>query len=174
MLLSDFLAIARREVLTPEEWPAFAALAHAYWESRLAGQPGLLLQDADLDEADVLIERFTHCPARNVYVHTAIEDLIQKLPGQQPITLAEFERWWALYPRKVAKFSARKSWARLVRSRAMATAVTQALAKQIDYYGWTEADFDPRLIPHPTTWLNQHRWEDEVALADDAHLAGVL
>ena len=61
----------------------------------------------------------------------------------------DFERFWQAYPRKVAKQAARRALAR----------VLQALEQQKTETQWQREN--GRYIPHPVTWLNQGRWEDE-------------
>lgn len=69
-----------------------------------------------------------------------------------------FEDWWAIYPRKVGKGAARKAWKRL-KCDLFAAEMIEKLQVQVDLqYAHTEKQF----IPHPTTYLNQERWEDEV------------
>ena len=71
-----------------------------------------------------------------------------------------FQTFWQLYPRKVAKKQAEKSWKRL--SQAEQTEVLKVLPNHIEY--WRLKETDKEFIPHPATWLNQGRWEDELDL----------
>jgi len=71
-----------------------------------------------------------------------------------------FQTFWQLYPRKVAKKLAEKSWKRL--SQAEQTEVLEALPNHVEY--WRLKETDKEYIPHPATWLNQGRWEDELDL----------
>lgn len=69
----------------------------------------------------------------------------------------DFERFWNQYPRKVGKAKAQTSWGRLnTADRADALAALPSHVRS-----WK--DKDEQYIPHPTTWLNGRRWEDEVA-----------
>lgn len=70
---------------------------------------------------------------------------------------ALFDEFWDLYPLKVGKAKALKSWTRL--SEDDQTEALSVLPKHIR--SWD--DREKRYIPHPTTWLNGRRWEDEVA-----------
>jgi len=72
-----------------------------------------------------------------------------------------FEEFWSKYPRKVAKRAAQKAWAKLS-SQEQKSAV-EALVTHNKYYQvkGTGQEF----IPHPATWLNQGRWEDELEIA---------
>jgi hypothetical protein len=67
--------------------------------------------------------------------------------------LEEFLTFWQAYPRKVSKHNARRAWEK---HRPNLDEVLPALerAKQ----EWN----DPKYIPHPATWINGRRWEDEV------------
>jgi hypothetical protein len=68
---------------------------------------------------------------------------------------ASFERFWAAYPRHVAKLRALKTWRRLKPDAALEARILVAV--QRDRRGWT----DPKFIPHAATWLNDGRWDDE-------------
>lgn len=70
-----------------------------------------------------------------------------------------FERFWTLYPRKVGKLAARKAWQRLNPDRQTIERMMLALEWQKESDQWQQER--GRFIPHPTTWLNQGRWEDE-------------
>lgn len=79
---------------------------------------------------------------------------LQEYIGQ---TDSDFEQFWSVYPKKVAKAEARKAFAKKVRHEDM----TKLLAT-IDKYKRTKQWSDKQYIPHPTTFLNQERWNDEV------------
>ena len=68
----------------------------------------------------------------------------------------KFLEFWKLYPRKVAKVAAQRSWKRLK-------------VKDIDdifkvykehLIRWRGTDI--QFVPHASTWINQRRWEDEL------------
>lgn len=69
-----------------------------------------------------------------------------------------FDKFYTLYPRKQGRRAAEKSYQRLT-SQEQQDAL-DALCNHIEYWKLkqTEKDF----IPHPATWLNQGRWEDEL------------
>lgn len=73
---------------------------------------------------------------------------------------ARFEAFWAAYPRKVGKDAARKAWEKRQPDDALAQAMLDALAVQIAWPQWVKDG--GQFIPHPATWLNQGRWQDEV------------
>jgi hypothetical protein len=72
---------------------------------------------------------------------------------------ARFERFWLAYPRKVAKEAAWKVWERLKPSDELAGVMVDAVRRQQDSPQWRREN--GQFIPHPRTWLNQGRWDDE-------------
>jgi hypothetical protein len=69
-----------------------------------------------------------------------------------------FEQFWKLYPRKVAKRIAERAWKRL--TPAEQKLAMEAVSNHVKYWDmkYTNIEF----IPHPATWLNQGRFEDEL------------
>ena len=70
-----------------------------------------------------------------------------------------FDEFWKAYPRKTNKGFARKVFDKLKVDDAMLTKMIQAIYVQ-NKNVWK--DKDPQYIPHPSTWLNGERWDDEV------------
>tara|TARA_Y100001973_G_C5154638_1_gene310039 strand:- start:527 stop:916 length:390 start_codon:yes stop_codon:yes gene_type:complete len=68
----------------------------------------------------------------------------------------KFEEFWKLYPRKVAKYSAKKCWDKLSKKD------ISIIEKVIDGHlkVWQEKEL--QFVPHARTWLNQKRYEDEL------------
>jgi hypothetical protein len=90
-------------------------------------------------------------------------------PSPQPPTPAKkpssadadgptFEDFWKLYPRKVEKIGAKKAWPRAVKAAGGGQVILDGLRRQLP----TLTASDPQFVPHPTTWLNNGRWEDAV------------
>lgn len=71
-----------------------------------------------------------------------------------------FSDWYSLYPRKVARADAEKMWRRL--SPADQQAAIDALPKHCAK--WLHDGTERQYIPHPATWLNGRRWEDEIEI----------
>lgn len=71
---------------------------------------------------------------------------------------SEFAAFWAAYPKRVGKDAAAKAFAKAM-SRITEDDPLSVILAGIERAlpGWEDAQF----IPHPTTWLNQGRWEDE-------------
>ena len=70
----------------------------------------------------------------------------------------EFQTFWGLYPKKVAKGAAIKAWQKL--NLAERTEAIDALPNHLKY--WKFKGTDKEFIPYPATWLNQMRYLDEL------------
>ena len=70
---------------------------------------------------------------------------------------ALFEDFWNAYPRKIAKKEAMKKFAKAVKDGVN----PQDLIDGARAYAASVAGKEQKYIAHPTTWLNQGRWEDE-------------
>lgn len=70
-----------------------------------------------------------------------------------------FASFWKRYPRKVGKQDAMKAWKRLKPDADLLRAIGEGLerAKASEQWQRDRGQF----IPHPATWLNGRRWEDE-------------
>lgn len=70
-----------------------------------------------------------------------------------------FDRFWEAYPRKEAKAAARTAYAKAIKAIPGPDPPGVILAAiEAQRPRWTERQF----IPHPATWLNKGRWEDEI------------
>ncbi len=78
-----------------------------------------------------------------------------------------FPKFWKLYPNKKGKAAAEKAWTKLKVTDDLFTLIAKGLAKQCVSPAWTKDD--GQFIPHPATWLNGKRWEDEVLPASNVH-----
>ena len=88
----------------------------------------------------------------------------------------DFELFWSIYPRKVGKAMARAKWSQITADGLDAKcrdrdgnvmklalhAPAQALLDAVKVYAYQcmDAETPQKYIAHPTTWLNQARWED--------------
>lgn len=72
-----------------------------------------------------------------------------------------FEEFWEKYPRKTAKAKAKASWAKLKPSPELLSVILLAVENQKTWRQWLEG-----FVPHPATWLNGRRWEDEKPVAE--------
>ena len=72
----------------------------------------------------------------------------------------DFNLFWAQYPKKVGKLTARRSWEKL--SQENQQKALQAIVEHRKY--WAAKGTDWEFIPHASTWLNQERFEDELVI----------
>lgn len=70
-----------------------------------------------------------------------------------------FIRFWQTWPRKIAKKSARLAWTNAIKLSDPET-IIDAAKEFADYC--ERVGTESRFIPHPSTWLNGERWEDEL------------
>lgn len=74
-----------------------------------------------------------------------------------------FERFWALYPRKTNRLATIRAWDKLKPDRELCDRMAAAIREQMKSDQWQ----DPQHIPHPSTWLNGARWQDEMKKQGD-------
>lgn len=75
----------------------------------------------------------------------------------------EFENFWNCYPNKKGKGAAEKAFGKIKPDDQLMELMLDAIFKQKQSAAWMKDGGE--FIPHPATWLNQKRWEDEVAPA---------
>ena len=68
-----------------------------------------------------------------------------------------FDEFYSEYPRKVGKGAARKAWAKAIKK-----ADVHYIISSASLYAKSTLGKDKEFIPHPATWLNGERWEDEI------------
>lgn len=72
-----------------------------------------------------------------------------------------FLTFWTVYPKKVGKDAAARAFSKAMARIDDAEPLAVILAGvERALPGWDE----PRFIPHPSTWLNEGRWEDEAPI----------
>lgn len=82
----------------------------------------------------------------------------KKTPSSTAAPSKEFDAFWATYPRKVGKEAARKAYAKaLKKTRA------DKIAAGVEELRIRVAGKDQQFTPHPATWLNEGRWDDEAS-----------
>ncbi len=74
--------------------------------------------------------------------------------------MTDFNLFWEAYPRKEAKKRARISFDRAVKDQATLDLILADIADRLRLGVWDLSQ--KAYIPHPTTYLNGERWEDEV------------
>lgn len=89
-----------------------------------------------------------------------------------PVDLGLFDQFWSAYPRKVAKPEAMKAWLKLKPDAELAGKIIAGVEAAKQSRDWTKDD--GQFIPHPSTFLNQHRWEDFAGAESVDHFEGIL
>ena len=76
------------------------------------------------------------------------------------VEIDSFSTFYAAYPRKVSKPAAQKAWAKLKPDADLLQAILNDISRR-KRGEW--AGKDMQYVPHPSTYLNQRRWEDDTA-----------
>ena len=92
---------------------------------------------------------------------------INRLPSEG--YTAEFEAWWAAYPRKDSKGSASKAF-KAAKGRASVSALMLGAAA----YAKRRAGEDPQFTKQAATWLNSDCWNDEQPPTKPRHPPGFV
>jgi len=74
--------------------------------------------------------------------------------------MANFDEFWMIYPRKIGKLTAKRSWEKL--SQENQQKALEAIVEHRKY--WVAKGTDWEFIPNASTWLNQERFEDELVI----------
>ena len=75
-----------------------------------------------------------------------------------------FESFWKVYPIKLGKEKCRNWFKSHKPKEDLVQQMIEAVEQQKKSKQWS----DPQYIPHPYTWLNQGRWEDELTPTKDS------
>lgn len=81
-------------------------------------------------------------------------------PNTREARGADFEELWKVYPRKEGKQKARQAFEKVT---VPLETLLQAVERQKTSVQWTKDG--GQFIPHPATWLNGKRWEDQLPQA---------
>lgn len=76
-----------------------------------------------------------------------------------------FSEFWNLYPKKVGKEAARKSWNKVHPDQSLFNKIMQSIAEAKASEQWRKQN--GQFIPNPATWLNQGRWDDVIGSATE-------
>lgn len=91
-----------------------------------------------------------------------VQTPVQKC-ARQAVDWGLFERFWSAYPRKQNKERARRAWKKLNPDIALCRIMSDALERDKQSEQWRKDG--GVYIPHPSSWLNGRRWEDEHGMA---------
>lgn len=74
-----------------------------------------------------------------------------------------FDLFYKSYPKKKGKDEALKAWLKLKPSEDLIKKIMNSLEAQKQQPDWSKES--GQYIPHPATWLNRKRWEDEIKVS---------
>jgi len=131
--------------------------------------PNVLIEDKKFDNGDfdVIMDKWFYYQedrtAAERVKRSRSKNRIEEEEKILPIQTANFERFWAAYPRKVGRLKAFPVWLRL---KPPIEKVLEAIGKSSKSQDWIKEG--GKFIPHPTTWLNGGRWMDDLTVVVQA------
>ncbi len=93
-------------------------------------------------------------PLANAHLDVSVSVSVEKTSS--PAATDCFEEFWQAYPRKVGKLAAIKAFSK---HNPPIAQVLRAIETQAKSEAWRKDG--GQFIPHPSTWLNEGRWQDE-------------
>jgi hypothetical protein len=91
----------------------------------------------------------------------------KKTPSSKPAASTDFDTFWAQYPRKVGKIAGKKAF-----DKAIKLTTLECLLQGIELLKRETAGKKIDFTPHPATWLNDGRWDDEPAKQESVIVSG--
>ena len=79
----------------------------------------------------------------------------------------QFEVFWSIYPRRLAKGAADKAWKSAIKKN-----MPDEIIAAAQLFAAQQVGKDPQYIAHPATWLNQERWKDEPQIITQNQFSG--
>lgn len=76
--------------------------------------------------------------------------------------LTPFDEFWAVWPKRKAKQDAIKAWKKLKVTDSLWLLIKAAIERDLQTDDWKKNGGS--FVPHPATWLNGKRWEDETVI----------
>ena len=80
---------------------------------------------------------------------------------EPPAYSSDFLAFWSAYPRRTGKGAAWAAWNRAALPDSSAILAAIEIQKRSDQWSREAGQF----IPHPATWINQRRWEDDSSIS---------
>ena len=78
----------------------------------------------------------------------------------------DFDEWYAGYPLKVSKKAARRAYEKARKEGTTREELLEGLERS--KRSWENSGTEKRYIPHPSTWLNKGKWDDEEFTYEDS------
>lgn len=76
-----------------------------------------------------------------------------------------FDKFWEVYPRKVDKKKAREKFTKIKPTEELVDLMIKQIERFKQTNDWQKEN--GKYIPHPSTWLNNNRWEDEIETEEE-------
>ncbi len=92
------------------------------------------------------------------YIAGKILSELGRKKNVKKMSKSQFAEFWQAYPRKMKRKVAERKY--LLLDKRLHDKILSALEEFKDTEEWQEEG--GQYIPHPSTWLNQERWEDEL------------
>jgi hypothetical protein len=106
------------------------------------------------------------CPTQLDRIESMLKEVLSHINkqkrrrnGSDTATDTAFNSFWSYYPRKTSKPAAVRAWNGL--NQTQKQKIISVIPDWVD--AWKGKD--KQYIPHPSTWLNQHRFNDDVDIA---------
>lgn len=116
-----------------------------FLKSRLSKNERQTFKRCEADSQIVKDSNISNNPSNNTDISISYDEL-------------DFESFWNIYPRHVAKQNAIKAWKALKPNKELIESILANINRRLESE-WRGKDM--QYIPHPSTYLNQRRWEDE-------------
>ena len=134
-------------------------------EKLVCAQPGLALA-GDEDEV-IALNPVPRCAQPGTTLRSTPLSTTGE-PDLEPEVLArapdgrrvDFERFWAVYPKRQAKAAALEIWNQISPSPPLVNQMIAAVQRQARSDEWRESN--GKFVPQPANWLKAQRWLDEV------------
>jgi hypothetical protein len=88
-----------------------------------------------------------------------INENINDIDNKNNLYFQRFDEFWCAYPKKVNKDRAMHKFMHIKPNEELFKKIMDALEMHKRSKQWQDKEF----VPHPTTWLNGKRWEDELS-----------
>ncbi|MFF2954307.1 hypothetical protein ACFVVU_23555 [Kitasatospora sp. NPDC057965] len=125
-------------------------------EEEFSVSDSLTLSDSQCQEIPDLSVRESQTPTPQLLERENSPSPRASAPPQSDL----FDAFWAAYPKKVGKGTARTAWAKALKRGADPAAIVAAVPRHAAH--WRAINTAPKYVPHPTTWLNGERYDDEL------------
>lgn len=127
------------------------------------------LSQSETDPSQIEIRTFLYGTSEQLPEHTVAPTADESLFSVEPIAAKDkpkpvddldFTAFWAAYPRKTDKGHGRTAWHAAIKKGADPLAIISGAERYAAHVA--AARTESRFVPHPATWLNGERWDDQL------------